>query len=311
MPRPKAKITKASAGKVHLKYLGITPKTRSNYNTAMRRFYLFVQHCLDRPPEDEQELRTAAAEFINFLYQNDRPLYWAGDFLSGFKRFQPGQKSALDEASVYYRNWSNSIVRARAQPYPVEFVQLMAVVAVTEGNFELATLCLTAFAGLFRLGELFLLRLRMIDIVSESFCIITLLSSKTSGPVAISIKDATIIRILKVRVAKGKPNDFLYAGSYREVSIFLRRIAFLLEISGERFTGHGFRRGGATHLFRLCGNYDRVQHAGRWACQKTCRTYVDEALADRAVLSLGDSGRRFLQQGIAKYDDAIVKLCRR
>ena len=89
------------------------------------------------------------------------------------------------------------MVRAKALPFPIEFVQLMLAVAVTEGNFELATLCLVAFAGLFRLGELFNLRLKMIDVVSEIFCIITLLSSKTTGCVAISIRDPTVISVLK------------------------------------------------------------------------------------------------------------------
>ena len=308
MPRPKAKVARVSAVKVHLKFLGITDKTRANYKTAVSRFFSYVKHCLERPPQTPQELRHAAAEFVNFLYQDDRPLYWAGDFLSGFKRFHPSQKLMLDEASGYYKNWSNSVVRSKALPFPVEFVQVMAAVAVTEGNFELATLCLLAFAGLFRLGELFNLRLRMIDVVSDNFCIITLLSSKTTGPVAISIKDATIISILKARVAKGRPTELLYAGSYRCISIFLRRVAFLLEIDGERFTGHGFRRGGATHLFRLVGNYDRVQSAGRWGCAKTCRSYVDEALADRALLSLTEGGRRFLQQGVSKYPEIVAKL---
>ena len=310
MPRKKNKVArpKKSVAKVHLKYLGISDTTKKNYKIGLRRFFYWVKFCLVKPPRSQGELRYACAEFVNFLYQDDRPMSWAKDFLSGWKRFYSSQKGVLDEANKYYNNWSNSVVRAKATPFPVEFVQVMAAVAVTEKSYQLALLCLLAFTGLFRLGELFNLRLKMIDIVNDSFTIITLLSSKTTGPIAIAIKDVTIISILKARVAKGRPEDLLYSGSYRTVSIFLRRVAFLLQVDGERFTGHGFRRGGATHLFRLTGNYDRVQAAGRWACAKTCRSYIDEALADRSLLALTPDGRRFLQQAVGMYADIIKQL---
>ena len=63
-------------------------------------------------------------------------------------------------------------------------------------------------------------------------------------------------------------------------------------------------------MFRLSGNYDRVQNVGRWACAKTCRSYVDEALADRALLSLEEEGLVFMRQGVAKYSEVIAKLVR-
>ena len=204
---------------------------------------MYVKYVLERPPADPAELRFAAAEFVNFLYQDDRPLYWAADFLSGFKRYYASHKHALDEASQYYRNWSTSIVRVKACPFPLEFIQVMIAVAVIEGDPQLATLCLLAFVGLFRLGELFNLRLQQIDVVNDQFCLVTLFTSKTTGPVAISLRDATLIRILKKRLAVGRPEHLLYTGSYRAVSVFLRKIAFLLGVLGDRFTGHGFRRG--------------------------------------------------------------------
>ena len=291
-----------------MKMLGTTLSTQIRYKTAIRRFFLYVKHILERPPETPGELGFAAAEFVNFLYQDDRPLYWAADFLSGFKRYYPTKKHCIEEASQYYRNWSSSITRMKACPFPIEFIQVMVSVAVTENNYELATLCLLAFVGLFRLGELFNLRLKQMDIVNDNFCVVTLFVSKTTGPVAISIKDATLIRVLRKRIAEGGRDDLLYSGTYRAVGIFLRRIAFLLGVPGDRFTGHGFRRGGATHLFRLTSSYDQVQSTGRWACSRTCRSYVDEGLADRQLLSVTGQFRTFLQQAVAKYPDCMRRL---
>ena len=196
----------------------------------------------------------------------------------------------------------------QAVPCPLEFIQVMVAVAVTEKDFNLAIFCLLAYVGLFRLGELFNLRLRQIEIISDEFCIVTLLSAKTSGPIAITVRDVTVIKVLRKRLASGHLGDLLYSGSYRYVSIFLRRVAFLLNVPGDRFTGHGFRRGGATHLFRLTSSYDQVQSTGRWACSKTCRAYVDEALAERSLLSVTGSYRVFLQQAVVRYPEFMRQL---
>ena len=71
-------------------------------------------------------------------------------------------------------------------------------------------------------------------------------------------------------------------------------------MSGDRFTGHGFRRGGATHAFRSSGSLDRVQMLGRWACARTCKSYIDEALSERADLALSATGKEFVAR--CEYD---------
>ena len=102
--RHKKAAPKVRVAKTHLKYLGLGDKTKKNYKTGIRRFYTFVKFCLDEPPQSIPQLRFAAVEFVNFLYQVDRPMSWAGDFFNGFKRFLSPMKSARDEAQMYYRN---------------------------------------------------------------------------------------------------------------------------------------------------------------------------------------------------------------
>ena len=109
MVRHKKAAPKVRVAKTHLKYLGLGDKTKKNYKTGIRRFYTFVKYCLDEPPQSTSQLRFAAAEFVNFLYQDDRPLSWAGEFLNGCKRFLSPMKSALDEAQMYYRKCTTAI----------------------------------------------------------------------------------------------------------------------------------------------------------------------------------------------------------
>ena len=112
----------------------------------------------------------AAAEFVNFLYQDDRPLSWAGCFLSGFKAFYSESRDYLDLAKVYYSNRSNSVVQLKAFPFPIEFVQTMVSVAVVEGNPGLAILVLLAYVGLSRLGFVWFGFVLLVGLVWVGWC---------------------------------------------------------------------------------------------------------------------------------------------
>ena len=170
-------------------------------------------------------------------------------------------------------------------------------------------LFLLAFVGLFRLGELIGLKLRHIDVVSNCFCLVTLQSTKTNASaVTVIVRDATLIRILAARLSKGKPSDRLCNGNYRDISLWLRKFAYLLSVPGDRFIGHGFRRGGATHMFRTTGSLDRTQMLGRWACAKTCRQYIDDALAERSMLELPPQGKEFITKALRLYPSAMNRL---
>ena len=105
---------------------------------------------------------------FNFLFQDDRPLGWAADLLGGLKRFSPGL-DRLETAKQYYRNWSRSVVRKKAHPFSCQMVQAMAAYFCLHGQPRVAFLALLAFAGLFRLGELFTLKLQHVNVVSKNF----------------------------------------------------------------------------------------------------------------------------------------------
>ena len=141
--------------KVHLKYIGVTQRTHKDYKTALHRFYAFVDFRFSKKPCSPSAMRFAASEFVNFLYQDDRPISWAGNFLSGMKRFHPSLKPSLDLAQQYHTNWSRSITRVRAFPFTAEVVQAMAVVLATDGKPSMAVVVLLAFIGLFRWGKIF------------------------------------------------------------------------------------------------------------------------------------------------------------
>ena len=175
-------------------------------------------------------------------------------------------------------------------------------------KFLVAFLALLAFTVFFRLGELFTLKMQHVNIISRNFCVISLLRTKPNrGPESVLIRDELVISILTTLKAKLGPSDLFFQGSYRQTTALFRRFAASLGLNPARFTGHGFRRGGATYVFTTTQSYDRVQAAGRWACAKTARSYIDEALSEANDLQMSPAAAILVRRGC----DALVKLVSR
>ena len=153
------------------------------------------------------------------------------------------------------------------------------------------------------------MRLRDFDFVAPDFCIVTLLQTKArNGPVSVIVRDASLILLLKTVCRANSPEQLLVPNKYKDFSTFLRKFAFFLSLPGDRFTGHGFRRGGATHFFRCFRSHDLTQRQGRWQCAKTCQAYIDEALVEKASLGLPPEGAVFLSKALAEFKNTMRSL---
>ena len=60
----------------------------------------------------------------------------------------------------------------------------------------------------------------------------------------------------------------------------MRCLAQRLDFEDLFITPHSLRRGKATELFRVTNSFDAVAQAGRWENIRTCRKYVDQAVAE-------------------------------
>ena len=307
MPRARKVNPKQKGRKCHLKLLGAGPAWIKRCRVAVLRYFTYLDRHKFRIPRSRAELDDSVAEYINFLFQDDRPIGWAADLLGGVKRFSPSS-DRLETAKQYYRNWARSVVRKKAHPYSCQMVQSMAAYFCLRGHPRVAFLALLAFAGLFRLGELFTLKLRHVNVVSNIFCVVSLLTTKAGrGPESVVIRDELVISVLVALKKHLQPSDLFFKGNYRKTTALLRQFAASLGLDPTRFTGHGFRRGGATWVFTSTQSYDRVQATGRWACAKTARSYIDEALSEVNDLQLSPAASAMVSSGC----EALVKLIAR
>ena len=65
----------------------------------------------------------------------------------------------------------------------------------------------------------------------------------------------------------------------------MRSMAHTLNLDDLYITPHSMRRGKATELFRTTNSFDAVAQAGRWEHIRTCRKYVDAAVAEMSRFS--------------------------
>ena len=85
---PRVKRQNRNVQRAHIKYLSITARTMSKYRVGIQRFFKWQSIQGLAMPSDFDELDFQASEFVKCVYQDDRPLGWVTDFVSGLKRFR-------------------------------------------------------------------------------------------------------------------------------------------------------------------------------------------------------------------------------
>ena len=110
----------------HIKEKGLGVVSRYRYKCAVWRFLEWRKLAELSKPRKMHAFEFQCGEFINFLYQDERPLYWAGFFLSGMKRYWIQGYQATRTAQRYYNYWVKGTHRTRALPLSGELVRGMA-----------------------------------------------------------------------------------------------------------------------------------------------------------------------------------------
>ena len=127
MPVKRAIKKPIAVQREHVKLKGLGAVSRYRYKRAVWRFLEWRKLAEFPKPRKLIHLEYQCGEFIIFLYQDERPLYWAGDFLSGMKRYWMQGYRATHTAQRYYNYWVKGTHRSRAFPLSGELVRGMAV----------------------------------------------------------------------------------------------------------------------------------------------------------------------------------------
>ena len=130
----------------HLRFLGITHRTRRSYEKAVAAFFEYIRALRGRLPHTMLQLDDDLAEYINHLFQEGDSVSFAGWVLSGLKRFYPRCRPHLQTSQLYLRNWQRVHLPCRATPLSWLGAKAVAAAAARVNRFDLALLVLLGFA---------------------------------------------------------------------------------------------------------------------------------------------------------------------
>jgi integrase len=262
----------------------ISPSLRLRYETAVARYFSYVELLGVELPADGMALDMGLCDFIEHLWENGEPRAYAGDVLSGMGRLAPLTRRESQQfplAWSYFTAWGKHELPERAAPFSMDMIMAIAGYLLQQGKIADAVIYLLSFHCILRIGEC--LGLKAGDLLFSDSCVVLSLGFTKGGKrrneeESVVCSDAFIIALLRILVEDLLPGDKLFEFDYNTFRRELNSLLIFFHLEHLNLKSHSLRRGGATYEFRNCNSYDTVCERGRWSNLRTCRIYLAESV---------------------------------
>jgi len=263
---------------------------RKRYESALIRYFVFDESMQFSAPIDDVELDGNVAKYVEQLWQEGDPRYWAEDTLSGFTKLVPSLRGGFRLSWSLVTAWQRNEPPQRCAPLSVDILLAMIGLAVQRGWLGMCALLAVGFHCVLRTAEMY--RMRVADFefnVDGTSGVLTLPESKSGTRYnkveSVTITDPVVIRLIRAVTLGMHEGSLLYpegASHFRrcfdELVVGLRLSSSLL------YKPYSIRRGAATADFLKHGKLSRTCVRGRWNNEKTCRIYVNEATTSLSAI---------------------------
>ena len=308
--RSKFKRPTRATKKKHISEISVSQKTVLRYRSGIQLFYKWRKSEGLAPSSSFSELDVQLGEYINFLYQNDMPLYRGGDVLSGFKKFYPRGRRLLEISTAWYYSWVKISKRTQAMPLHPDVAKAFISYNLLKKEKEFALSLLVGFLCLLRGGEI--LSLNLCDCQFREANYMKLILRDTKGAKLKKIPFETVIlrdplAIQSIMYQKSMGVARLFNGTPGRFYALYREAVQYFHLRHERPTPHGIRRGGASWHFNLKGSFDATIEHGRWSSVKSARIYINEAAAEDTIHLLSPLGKQRVKDGVSIYRKLLCK----
>ena len=266
-----------------LQSLVVAPATHTRYFQAVSRFLEFLQLHGYPYPSSFTLLDAKVCEFIEYLWHNGEPKSFASDCLSGLGHFLPSVKKHMVGGWRLHGSWTRAELPARAIPFTPVMLYALAQRAFELRWEDVAVLLLLGFDRFARTGELFAATKKNFVFSRTGHRVVWSLPLTKSGQrlgaeESLVIEDPWLARALQNFLRQLQPGDYLRTVSPGIMRARLKTLLADLNFP-EGCQWYSVRRGGATNFSRTSNNLGQTCLIGRWACQKTARIYITDALA--------------------------------
>ena len=261
----------------------MTKSMRKRYEAALMRYFVFDELMQFSAPIDDVELDGNVAKYVEQLWQEGDPRYWAEDALSGFTKLIPSLRGGFRLSWSLVTAWQRNEPPQRCAPLSLDILLAMVGLAIQRGWLGMCALLAVGFHCVLRTAEMYHLRVADFEFdVAGTTGVLTLQESKSGTRYniveSVTITDPVVIRLVRAVTLGMDKGCLLYpegTGHFRRC--FDQLVTGLRLSSTLLYKPYSIRRGAATADFLRHGKLSLTCVRGRWNNEKTCRIYVNEA----------------------------------
>lgn len=268
-----------------LRDLMMTANMKKRYEASLCRYFAFAELNAFVEPSDDVDLDGSVAKYIDHLWEEGDPRYWAEDTLSGFSKYIPSLRGTFKLSWSLVTAWQRNEPPQRCAPLSLDILLAMVGFATHKGWDNFALLVVLGFHCILRTAEMYNLRIADMEFnASGTKGVLTLKESKSGTRYniveSVTITDMGVIRLAKAIMGGKDRGSLIFPdGPYHFRRCFDQIVLGLSLPSAMLYKPYSIRRGAATADFMSHGKLSRTCVRGRWANEKTCRIYVNESSA--------------------------------
>jgi Phage integrase family len=230
------------------------------------------------PLRTMHELDDTLCQYVHYLYQTGRGKHVAINLRCGVGLVLPVMNVQFHQTDRALAGWAKLKPAVSYPPISYELTVAVAVTMARNGAYDAGVGILVAFAGWLRIGEL--TRLVATDVMdmqttqaAPQRTFLSIRQAKTGKNQSVELKDPHAIQLLRELRKERKGNDLLFGVNATQLRKLFRQSCAALGL-GNTYTPHSLRHGGATRAFMEGMRVEDVMVHGRWAANKSARTYL-------------------------------------
>ena len=278
-----------------LRELLMTVNAKRRYEAALSRYFAYEETLEADDSADAIDFDARLSTFVEQLWQEGDPRYWAEDTLSAISKWIPSLRGQLRMSWSLVSAWQRNEPPQRCTPLSLDILLAMVGRAIALDWLRMSLVLLIGFHCLLRTAEMYKLRANDFEFnATLTAGVLTIRESKSGTRYniveSVTITDPTLICMFKAVTLHLQPGELLFPeGPNCFRKRFDQLVMDLCLPSSLLYKPYSIRRGAATADFLAHGKLSRTCVRGRWANEKTCRIYINEASSTLASLRFSNS----------------------
>jgi len=274
---------------------------KKRYARALVRFFDFERINGENYSTCEVALDLGICDYLQCLWQEGEPRYWGEDVISAFVKRVPQLRGCFPGAWQLVSAWQKHELPQRCTPISLDVLKAMVGVAISWDEIPMALSLSVAFHGILRTAETYTMSVSDFTFnPTLSSCVLALPFTKSGTRFntveSVILDDEALIRRLHMHFQSLSADALVFDGGNRKFRTLFDEIVTYLHLPRNlMYKPYSVRRGAATEFFRATGSLGRTAVRGRWANEKTCRIYINEAMCELGEIRFSDHCKGLVQ----------------